>query len=687
MKKIITLLLCAVISTSFAQAKKPKYPIYDNQRLPRPEGLQTISSDDLQVKSERLEQLPQDYIYADKTALTKLGEYFRDNPDGQAYWSALANNAAQVVNQWDFNRVGFGAQRYIYCLGQLPTLSLVYLYSGQPLLGRFIHDHVMQVIDLPMEFWLHAELRGYNLKKPAGALETASLSSALAQCLSAAADIFTPDELKTVRAALQKKGLQSTLNWLDRPRANNWTAVIGAGTYTTARYLGDRKAQETALERMRFYLEQTIEADGSYGEGNAYFNYPVNTLFPAFACMDQTDRDRVFKGVSLRYSPEWLAYSYLYNREGDKIIANRINFSDCGSEGAPGVQAMLIQALAYDSGLAIWEGEVFRNEKWLDNDWRALLLKFSGMKPLPKPQSPAEAKLPLVRTFDNGNSFIRSSWECDDIVLGMSTAGPTKTKYAHQHPERNSIALGAYGEYLIVGTGSASYRSPVHRNWDLSVVSKNTIQIDDNNQLFGKQNPNAEVTLCKAGKNIDIVVGEAARAYSPAMKHMTRCVAYARAKRYFVVIDFVESAGTLHNYTWRLLFNNRDGKAKFHEENHTNFLLERPKANLAFFVDASAPFSTRTEPGRMHGPRRDYSPGGPGEGKPGSGISFAMTNTNKTAVLTCYSVLQPLRPGERPLPVGRDGDTVKVGEDTFQFTNGVLTATVGGQTEEFTVLP
>src|SRR5690606_22410516 len=105
-----------------------------------------------------------------------------------------AENVSVVLNQWDFNRKGFGGNRYVYRVQQLERLSLIYLFTGQRELGQFIRGHLLQIAALPMDFWLHAELRGHDSKHPMGDIETSTLCSITSMTLSAATDLFSSAE-------------------------------------------------------------------------------------------------------------------------------------------------------------------------------------------------------------------------------------------------------------------------------------------------------------------------------------------------------------------------------------------------------------------------------------------------------------------------------------------------------------
>jgi len=672
------------------------FPIYDNQRISRPTGLPRFEADDFKISLDRIGRYPDGNLFGSRESLQKLGEFLLSDPSGMKIWKEEAGIAAKVLNQWDFIRTGFGAERYVKCVSQLRELALVYLYTGHRELGMFIRAHVLQIAELPFDFWVHAELRGYNPEKPMGGLETASLCLTISSSLSSAPDLYSSSEKSAIETALRTKGLQPCLNWLEKPRANNWTAVVSNGAYAAAKYFKDEAAKAIALKEMANYLNSTLEPDGSYGEGMGYFHYPIGVLLPALLMMNPDERMKTFSDTGLRNSTVWKVYPYLYANNPDGTTSSTlIHFSDNSYSGPENETVDLMLALLYQDPLASWLMNKFGITYNLMD--KLLLNSFPGG--IPAPKSPEQMKLPLVKAFSSGDCFIRSTWGDNGIVLGMRSGDGSRIKFAHQRPELGSICMGAYGEYLVVSPGSASYRSPLHYQWDKATRSANTITIDDKNQLFpesGKSSwnttdvsgfwregqPKAEVVQCKAGTLVDLVVNEVAQAYHVPMKNARRSVLFVRDPGYFVIIDKLESAGSQHKYTWRLHLNNRDEKGKITAMNQNHWNFSRPLANLDIYLFSDKKLETNIGKGYMHGTGRDYSPGGIYEGKPGSSVELEAFNPEKSGSMIYYSVLYPTQKGTSSPAVQFAGGKVRIGNDILAFSNGECTIEKGGLTEK-----
>jgi hypothetical protein len=677
-------------------AQKPKFPIFNDQRIARPEGLPQFTGRDINIDLRRLEKYPKGIIYGDKTALKNLGEFLLNDPAGRKLWTDEVGKTVDALNKWDFNRTGFGVDRYIYNISQLEDLSLIFLFSGHKQLGQFIRAHVMQVAELPFEFWLHSELRGFSPEKPLGMLETSAICTSLAVTLSITPELYSPAELNKMKVALLNKGLIPCLNWLDNPRTNNFTAVISNGAFMSAKYLNNSEGRTKAVKTMAGYLNGCVEDDGSYGEGTGYFSYPISTILPALIIMNPEERQIVFGKTGLRNSASWKVYPYLYP-SGDKQDKSLIlHFGDNSFSGPTKDVVNTMFALLYKDQVASWLTEKFGREI----SFRERFLIYSFNEGMPQPLSPEEKNMPLVKVFNGGDCIIRSTWKDDGIVLGMRSGDGSRINFGHQRPELSSICLGAYGEYLIVSPGSASYRSPLHYTWDRVTRSANTITIDDKNQLFpgtGKGqwntadvsqiwmegNPKAEVVQSKEGKLSNIIVNEAAKAYHVPMKYVRRSVIFIKDPGYFVIADRMETNESQHKYSMWLHLNNRDEQGKIKTINQNHWQFTRPLADLDIFVYSDQKMESKIGQGYMHGASRDYSPGGIYEGKPGSSTELEIYNPEKSQSLTYYSVLFPSKKGTSLPEVKFNGKKLTIGKDVITFYEGTATIKKGAQTENY----
>lgn len=686
-------------TTGGTLAQSVKFPIYDNQRVARPNDVGQSAPDDFTIDLARLNRYPEGFVYGDQSSLTRLGHHLLSDQEGIELWTKEAENASRIVNQWDLHRTGFAANRYIYSIVQLENLSLVYLFSGHRDLGRFIRAHVLQIADLPLDFWLHAELRGYDARHPLGMIETAAVTSAVSVALSASDTLFSPSERKHVETALRSKGLQPCLNWLEAPKLSNFTAVISSGAFTAARYFKDSLAKEKARQALIGYIDGSIEEDGSYGEGTGYFNYPIGAILSAALCMNRQERKQTFSSSGLRHSATWQVYPYLFNtnRQNDPE-PTVLHYGDNSWYAPPSVAVNQLLATVYQDSVAAWLIDKFKGKR----TFREALLAFSDGSGVVGPKSPDG--LPLQKVFDSGDCYIRSGWADNGIVLAMRSGDGSRVKFNHQRAELHSITMGAYGEYLIVSPGSASYRSPLHYLYDYTTRAANTITMDGKNQRFPSSGlnqwsreidnsafwvnatPKAEVIVNTEGKAGNLIVSEAAEAYEPDMKRARRSVLFVKDPGYFVVVDELEASGnTKHQFSYRLHFNNRDGKATLKSNGETHWLLERPLSDLDISIFSETPMTPAIGDGYMHGPTRDYSPGGENEGKPGSAIELTVSNAGDINRMVFYTVLFPVRKGEHAPSISHRQNTISVGSDQIIWEGNAIKLTKEGTIEAFEI--
>lgn len=670
-----------------ASAQHAEFPIYDDFSLPNPGKSTSLRKEKLQPSEDFLDRYPDGILVADNATLHKIARYYRDTPDGQKEWSSIASLTARVVSAWSIKaRGGFGAERYISALGDLKGVSLVYIFTGEPLVGEFIRANLAKMAGLPITFWLHSELRGYNPDRPKGALETAALSIMLSYALPAVSKDMTPEERKAIEDAWYERGHRTTFNWLDELRANNWTAVIGAGLLYSSNYFKDTHARMRALNALKYYASATIEADGSYGEGYGYFSYPVDQLFAASLVMTPREILGTFGKSSLRNSMVWRIYGHLFDIEDDGTPGPmRISFGDnpYGNREMYGADktSFFIQQV-YKDGVAKWVRNKYKSRKSVD----CLLLEAKLPGDNIPMYSPVGAHLPLVKGFDNGDNYIRSSWDDESIVLAMKTGdGGSRVNYSHNRPELNNIALGAYGEYLIVTPGAASYRSKVHVEYDVCTRSANTITIDgmnqkspmwpmykegrwDNRSVCVRDTSCARLVRCESfPEGGGILESDARGIYHIPMTEASRSVRFIPEGDggFFLVRDrLVPEADTVHRYDYRLHVFNRDDKTII--TGKSVLKIEREKCHLYVAVLSPEKLHHHKENGYMHHPEgRDYTEFGPKQGKPGSAIELVWSVDSKR--LDVLAVLYPVRPDDKAPKIKIVGDKISVNGKVYSL--------------------
>ncbi len=664
MRKLLSILaVLAVCISAFAQTQ---WPVYDDFSLPDPGKPHLVTRNSLQPTEDFLDQYPDGIPVATNEQLHQICRFYRDDPEGQKEWNGMASLAARTVSAWNIKSTsGFGASRYIYGIGNLKNISLVYIFTGNKMVGEFIRANLAKMVSLPITFWLHSELRGYNEAHPKGGLETASLNITLSYAVPAVQKDMSEDELAAIKDAWRERAHVPSLNWLENLRANNWTAQIGCGALYSSNYFGDVMGRMRALNALKYYADATIESDGSYAEGYGYFSYPIDQLFYAALVMSPREIRATFGKSSMRGSMSWRIYGHLFDIEEDGTPGPmRISFGDNpygNREMYTADKTSLFMQLVYHDGIAKW----IRSKYGSRNCVEGILLRAKlPDKNIPM-LSPEGAELPLVKAFEDGENYIRSNWDDEGIVLAMKTGdGGSRVGYSHTRPELNSIALGAFGEYLIVTPGAASYRSQVHNEYDVCTISANTITIDgmnqkspmwpsykegrwDNRKVVVRDTSRAVLTRCEALPGGGAVLESDAKGiYHIPMKEAVRYVRFVPVDDggFFIVRDRMETAtDSTHHFDYRLHIFNRDDKTIITGNASKMLKIERPKAHLYIAVSSPAELKFKKEKGYMHHPvGRDYDEFGPKQGKPGSAIGLDWSLDSPSLDIT--TVLYPVRP-------------------------------------------
>jgi len=675
-----------------AAPAKASPKVFMSPDFERPAWLGKVRPADFVVDPARAAALPAGSLLGSPAIFHDVALFLRDDERGQAMWRRETSYLARVVNAWQLST---NFERYIYALRGIERLMVAYVLTGDRALGELIQQHIRYAATLPMEFWIHEELRRYDPKKPRGGLETAHLAAMLAKVLSADKhELFSAEEHAVLRETLLQKGHVPLMNWLrsrktDSSSNNNWLAVIASCAVVSAKGLGRQDDLVYCLERLKGYLDDAIEDDGSYGEGPSYFNYPIGTIMSQLPALSPEEQTLIFKDSPLRHISQWLASGYYFMTDAKgKILPCRVTFGDNGHNSWPDPGLALLVNAHYGDSLLPYLCEWYRGANWHNRlvigalQKRAMAL---DLRAAPAGRSPVDLAMPLLRVFASGESILRDSWEPNAPVLAMMGAKPTKVNFAHRRPESNSVVMAAYGEYFVVSPNSASYRSPLRGSWDRSTISANTIMIDDQDQLFPsggyfgvtvprfvRGEPRSRITAQVDHGDFAVVAQDSAEAYAVPMTRAVRAVLLLRDCDVFVVIDDFAAQADRHQFDCRWHFYNRDGGATLLAQDAPGqFLLTRPQADLAVSLFSAAPLQVETGKGYMHNSSRDYSPGGKNEGALGSSLELLARLSGQQSI-TLITVLQPLRKGCGPLPVSFADGRLGIGEKNIGISDGRL---------------
>ena len=668
-------LLFAVLTPAGAQNVPEKaangYPIYNDVSIPRPDKPTKITEGDVRLTDKYLDLYPEGIPEADLETLKKLYKFFKNDPDGQKEWEKMQKKTIKAISAWDMRKLS--PKRYVYTLEQLKMLGKVYVFTGNDLISDFIRGHLAKAAGMPIDFWVHSELRKLIPEKPMGYIETSYLNQALGTAITAVRRNMSPEEISAIETAWYEKGYIPALNWLEAHTEffGNFQAVIAVGGLYASKYFKDADGWEKSYAGLKYYVDNAILPDGSNYEGYNYFNYPVAVILKGCSVMSAEQITALLAESNLSKSQRWRVAGLVLGKDSKGRPGNfRLTFGDNPSApkmwGVMDEPVQLARIVCRDP-LSAWVHETWQQAT---NQYVFLLQqKFPGrpVKALP----PDEAKIPLMSAFECGDCYLRSGWGDEDAVLAFKAMNGNHDQqvYIHSRPEINSIQLGAFGENLICNAASASYRSPIRFEHDLRTWRANVVQVDGKDQLypnsFFKKDgsygyPDAKLVRNERLKDgCYLLSNEAASAYVTPMKQATRTVRYVPKGKFFIIKDvLVPEDGAEHHFDHRFFIFNHDFNTKI-EKKEELISVYRQNAELYIAVSASAPMEFNYRDAYIHGlDGRDYDPDGPKQGKPGSakGLQWSCDATT----LTVISVLCPRAPGSAAPKIQFKGDVVKV---------------------------
>lgn len=658
---LIMALACLPLSAQkkgIPKVGKYGYPIYNDYSIPKPDKPLNITRDDLKLTDRFLDCYPEGVVEADPAAMRMLYDYFKNDPEGQAEWKDLQDKALKCIPTWDMNKLI--QKRYIYSLANLKPLGWLYIFTGNELVSDFIRGHLAKAASLPVDFWIHAELRHMDPEKPQGCIETSYLNQAFGVAIQAVKRNMSEEELRTIETAWHEKGMGTGINWLEAHQkkiVGNFTAVIGNGVLYAAKYFHDDYAWNLALKHIKMYADTAILPDGSNFEGYSYYGYPAGQLLIACAILSPEQIHEMLKDSALPHVMKWRVSGMLF---GKGILGYpspmRISYGDNPSgsnmRGASDSPTWLSILVAKD-GIAEWIRQTYSQKG--SRLVKLVQSKYPDQKV--DPVSPAEAGIPLLTTYESGDCFMRSGWGDDDVVLGLKSVNgdPETRTYPHSRPEINSINLGAFGEYLICNAASASYRSPIRNQHDVRTWRANVITVDGKDQLFPFSHfkkagcfgyPSAKIVRKEILPDGSMILSnEAAQAYATPMKQATRTVRYIPDGRFFIVRDtMIPEDGQQHHFDHRFFIFNYDFKTRI-EKKGALVTVSRPGATLYIAVNSPQKPEYSTVDAYIHGlSGRDYDPGGKNEGKLGNAVGLVWSSDAQEYSVT--SVLYPTHPDE-----------------------------------------
>ena len=586
-------LLLTLLTSGLCAGEKLLLGIYPDMRtfkLERPVGFQPLKMSDLKVNPDRIRALGELRTVPYTTdQLVQAANFFRDDPAGRDTWRR--QNAAHVlkyVNSWSLPPANLPAYQLRW-LG-LERIAETWLFTGNPQIGKFVHDYAVHGMTLDRWFWMGQTYRNWlkdDVKKRYADLNTLPFARILNLLLVRCRDLFSAEEIARMEAKYREFVLESAYEDLQRRRKwqpNNWTAILSGALLLSAKYFNDTEKAAFAVETLTDYFQSSFEPDGSYGEGVGYAGYAMSILPDVLPYLTAAERETLFRTSPLHLVTRWMVYHDFCNPEKYARIA----FCDDNSFALPPVAVMYVLALESGDSAAAYLGSrtKWRAPWW---NWNAASYLLGGGKD-PEVKSPDALNLPLTAQFASGELIARSGWKAGDTVFGCYFNVPTKVS-AHKRRESGNFVFGYNGFPIVVHSGNTNlYRRPIHQ-LSIRTSAANTVTVDGADQLPVKQQ-NCATLEFRDEPELLLLRKDMRSAYSQPMKTMIRTFAWLKKQNRLVVMDQMSSEKGTFEFRAHLHLNNMRHDASLKKLTEKSFHYVHPKAELRIQTNAPCTVSS-----------------------------------------------------------------------------------------------
>lgn len=586
-------LLLTLLTSGLCAGEKLLLGIYPDMRtfkLERPVGFQPLKMSDLKVNPDRIRALGELRTVPYTTdQLVQAANFFRDDPAGRDTWRR--QNAAHVlkyVNSWSLPPANLPAYQLRW-LG-LERIAETWLFTGNPQIGKFVHDYAVHGMTLDRWFWMGQTYRNWlkdDVKKRYADLNTLPFARILNLLLVRCRDLFSAEEIARMEAKYCEFVLESAYEDLQRRRKwqpNNWTAILSGALLLSAKYFNDTEKAAFAVETLTDYFQSSFEPDGSYGEGVGYAGYAMSVLPDVLPYLTAAERETLFRTSPLHLVTRWMVYHDFCNPEKYARIA----FCDDNSFALPPVAVMYVLALESGDSAAAYLGSrtKWRAPWW---NWNAASYLLGGGKD-PEVKSPDALNLPLTAQFASGELIARSGWKAGDTVFGCYFNVPTKVS-AHKRRESGNFVFGYNGFPIVVHSGNTNlYRRPIHQ-LSIRTSAANTVTVDGADQLPVKQQ-NCATLEFRDEPEMLLLRKDMRSAYSQPMKTMIRTFAWLKKQNRLVVMEQMSAEKGTFEFRAHLHLNNMRHDASLKKLTEKSFHYVHPKAELRIQTNAPCTVSS-----------------------------------------------------------------------------------------------
>lgn len=320
-----------------------------------------------------------------------------------------------------------------------------------------------------------------------------------------------------------------------------------------------------AVERIRTALATQLGPDGDYAEGISYADYGGRALLVALTAVARAGGPDLFP-PGLAALPRWLRNQFVAD-----VPFGAANFND--SVLAAGLPAPLLAHVARRTRDPELQGYALEAvELATGNPGHLTLLGLDA----DLPGTPVALQTTAVYQH-SGTVVWRTAQDRSGVFFAIKSGAYGG---AHQHRDRNSIYLAAYGEHLVVDTGDSRYANPASVPNFAETRAHNCVLVDSHDQIGGNDRPtHGRIVEHRDADGLSTALADASGCCEGVESNRRRVV-FLRPDL-LVMADRV--AGACRELTWLLQGNNRDGRAEWLCSGR-HLVLKRPLAQLHVFL-------------------------------------------------------------------------------------------------------
>jgi hypothetical protein len=345
--------------------------------------------------------------------------------------------------------------------------------------------------------------------------------------------------------------------------------IIGA-LALEGKYPESKKWLELGIDSMKDFATMWGK-DGVYLEGFGYSGYSTKHMILSVDVLNRAKKANYSNIINFKGYSKFILQMFSPFKNNP---FGAINFGD--------------NAFSIESPLLLWIAREFKDgiaqytfEKFPCRINAYALAWYDGSV---KPKDPSPDLMDVK--FSNDWVVSRNGWTENDTVVGFRSGGPGN----HEHADRNSIILNAFGERLLHDPLGAAYQA-VEKHWLLRQTEAHTaVLIDGKGHQYhdGRDGTNssqasAKVTQYKPGKKMTVVTSDATQAYklvNQDVKKIQRTIALIKPD-IFIIIDELEKLKDESKLQVRFQAYNVDNKAVLKTSNDAKtFQIVRPSAKL-----------------------------------------------------------------------------------------------------------